>query len=98
MGGGIRHVADVLNEYLDGQHRDEERLLEYCQRLGNRSVYKRLGYLLEALGLEEPQLIDTARSRMSSGIVALDPTIESDGTRDSAWNLRVNARIDPVIA
>ena len=98
MGGGIRHVADVLNEYLDGPHRDEEQLLEYCQRLGNRSVYKRLGYLLEALGLEESKLVDAARSRMSSGVVTLDPTIEATGARDSAWNLRVNARIDPVIA
>ncbi len=52
MGGGIRHVAEVLEEYFDGAHRDEELLLDYCERFGNRSAYKRLGYLLEALGLD----------------------------------------------
>lgn len=98
MGGGIRHVAEVLEEYLDGTHRDEGLLLDYCERLGNRSVYKRLGYLLEALGLEEPSLIEQCAERMSSGVVMLDPGIDSPGVRDSHWNLRANARIEPVAA
>lgn len=98
MGGGIRHVAEVLEEYLDGPHRDEELLLDYCERFGNRSVYKRLGYLLEAMGLDEPGLIEFCRKRMSSGVVMLDPGIDAPGARDSHWNLRVNARIEPVAA
>lgn len=98
MGGGIRHVAEVLEEYFDGAHRDEELLLDYCERFGNRSVYKRLGYLLEALGLDEVGLIAICRERMSSGVVPLDPGIDAPGTRDSSWNLRVNARIDRVAA
>jgi predicted transcriptional regulator of viral defense system len=98
MGGGIRHVAEVLEEYLDGPHRNEELLLDYCERFGNRSVYKRLGYLLEALGLDELDLIESCRGRMSSGVVMLDPDIDTPGTRNSSWNLRVNARIDRVAA
>lgn len=98
MGGGIRHVAEVLEEYLAGPHRDEELLLDYCERFGNRSVYKRLGYLLEALGLDEPGLGELCRERMSSGVVPLDPGIGVPGTRNSEWNLRVNARIDRAAA
>jgi predicted transcriptional regulator of viral defense system len=98
MGGGIRHVAEVLAEYLDSPHRDQGLLLDYCARLGNRSVYKRLGYLLEALGLDEAGLIGNCRDRMSSGVVPLDPGIDAPGARDSHWNLRVNARIDSVAA
>jgi len=98
MGGGIRHVAEVVEEYLAGPHRDVELLLDYCERFGNRSVYKRLGYLLEALGLDEPALIERCRDRMSSGVVLLDPGIGVSGTRNSDWNLRVNARIDRVAA
>jgi predicted transcriptional regulator of viral defense system len=98
MGGGIRHVAEVLEEYLGGLHRDEELLLDYCERFGNRSVYKRLGYLLEALGLDEPGLIEHCRERMSSGVVPLDPGIGASGARNADWNLRVNARIDRVAA
>lgn len=98
MGGGIRHVAEVLDDYLAGPHRDKERLLDYCERLGNRSVYKRLGYLLEALGLDEPGIIERCRERMSGGVVPLDPGIGAPGARNSDWNLRVNARIDRVAA
>lgn len=96
MGGGIRHGAEVLEEYLAGSHRDEGLLLDYCERFGNRSVYKRLGYLLEALALDEPDLIERCRERQSSGVVPLDPGIQAAGVRNSAWNLRVNARIDRV--
>jgi predicted transcriptional regulator of viral defense system len=96
MGGGIRHVAEVLEEYLAGPHRDEELLLDYCERFGNRSIYKRLGYLLEALGLDEHLLIERCRERMSSGVVPLDPGIGASGARNSDWNLRINARIDRV--
>jgi predicted transcriptional regulator of viral defense system len=73
-------------------------LLDYCDRFGNRSVYKRLGYLLEALGLDEPGLTQRCRERMSSGVVMLDPGIDAPGARDSHWNLRVNARIDRMAA
>lgn len=98
MGGGIRHVAEVLEEYFAGSHRDDELLLDYCERFGNRSIYKRFGYLLEALGLDEPGLIECCRERMSSGVVPLDPGIGASGTRNSDWNLRINARIDRVAA
>lgn len=98
MGGGIRHVAEVLEEYLAGPHRDKELLLDHCERFGNRSVYKRLGYLLEALALDEPDLIERCRELKSSGVVPLDPGIQGAGVRNSDWNLRVNARIDGVTA
>ncbi len=86
---------EVLQEYLGGSHRNEEQLLSTVNSSAtgaSTSVWD----ILEVLGLEEAQLIDTCRWRMSSGIVTLDPTIEEAGARDSAWNLRVNARIDPV--
>jgi predicted transcriptional regulator of viral defense system len=57
---------------------------------------RRLGYLLGALGLDEPGLTQRCRERMSSGVVMLDP--DAPGARDSHWNLRVNARIDRMAA
>ena len=39
LGGGIRTVADVLREYLQGEHRDDDQLVEYGDRLGNRAAY-----------------------------------------------------------
>src|SRR6266511_2384744 len=39
LGGGMRSVADVVHEYLTGEHRDDELLVAYADRLGNRAVF-----------------------------------------------------------
>jgi len=93
IGGGIRHAAEILDTYLD-EH-DPLRLVEYAERLGNRAVFKRLGYMVEALGREEPELISACRTHLSTGLALLDPDGAPDGPRVSAWNIRANARIDP---
>jgi predicted transcriptional regulator of viral defense system len=93
LGGGIRHVSQVLGAYLEGEHRNEAKLLEYAGRLGNRTVFKRLGYLVEALGIEAPELSRRCRALRSAGLTFLDPTLRARGRIDKRWNLRVNARI-----
>jgi predicted transcriptional regulator of viral defense system len=95
IGGGIRNVADVLGVYLSGELRDDELLVGYADRLGNRTVFKRLGYLLEALAIDAPDLVETCLSRRSSGIGKLDPSIRGDGRITKRWGLRVNAQIQP---
>jgi predicted transcriptional regulator of viral defense system len=94
MGGGIRHVAEVLHEWFTAAFRDDALLIQYAERHGNRSVYKRLGYLVEALGLDAPELVRSCRARMSRGVVQLDPSGPAGGRRVSRWNLRVNVRIE----
>jgi predicted transcriptional regulator of viral defense system len=94
IGGGIRHAAEILGAYLDGH--DALRLVEYGERLGNRAVFKRLGFLVEALGRDEPELIATCRTRLSAGLALLDPDAPPDGPRVPSWGLRANAHISPV--
>ena len=93
LGGGIRHVADVVGEYFTGERRDDNLLTSYIDRLGNRAVYKRLGYLLETLEIDAPELIERCLERQSSGLSALDPAIPRKGKITKRWNLRVNARL-----
>lgn len=94
IGGGIRHVAEAVREYFEGEHRDDDRLLAYVERLGNRTVFKRLGYLVEQLEIAESnELIETCLQRKSAGISALDPSIDAKGRITRRWNLRVNARV-----
>lgn len=93
IGGGIRHVADVVHDYLVSEHRNEAKLLEYGDRLGNRTVFKRLGFVLEAAGMNAPELIDECAVRISSGITLLDPTMRATGHIVKRWNLRVNAHL-----
>ncbi len=93
MGGGIRHVAEVLENYFAGDLRDDRTLLQYVERLGNRTIYKRLGYLLETLHLDAPELIETCLENKSAGPSLLDPKLPARGPVLRRWNLRVNAHI-----
>lgn len=94
IGGGIRHVADVLGEYLERDDRDDELLVDYGDRLGNRAVFKRLGYLLEALQVDAPELVTACLKRRSAGLAKLDPSIASSGRITSRWGMRINAIIE----
>jgi predicted transcriptional regulator of viral defense system len=93
IGGGIRHAAEILGAYLDGD--DPQTLVEYGDLVGNRAVFKRLGYLIEALNLDAPEIVAECRARVSAGVALLDPDAASDGPRISKWGLRANVRIAP---
>ncbi len=91
LGGGIRHTSEVLAAYLDEHGPD--RLVEYGDRLGNKTVFKRLGYLLESMARGESDLLDACRKRVSSGVSLLDPDGPRSGPRSPGWALRVNVRV-----
>lgn len=93
LAGGMRHVAEVVQTYFSGEQRHDDRLLEYAERLGNRSVFKRLGYLIEALQIDAPELRQACLQRQSAGITALDPTSPTRGHILRRWNLRVNVAV-----
>ncbi len=91
IGGGIRHVADVLGAYLDEY--DPTLVVAVGDRLGNGAVFKRLGYLVEALGFDRPELLSACEERVSSGISSLDPDGPSGGRRVMRWGLRANVAV-----
>ena len=93
LGGGIRHIADVLETYFLGEHLDEPLLLDYVERLGNRTAFKRLGYLVETLELDAPRVLRHCRDSMSLGVSLLDPSLPDKGPSLRKWNLRVNALV-----
>lgn len=92
LGGSIRHVTEIVATYF-GEHRDDHRLEGYAHRLGNRTVWKRLGYLLESLTIDAPELSEACRESMSSGISLLDPSAGTKGPVVKRWNLRINAML-----
>ncbi|MGO8956483.1 MAG: type IV toxin-antitoxin system AbiEi family antitoxin domain-containing protein [Streptosporangiaceae bacterium] len=93
LAGGIRHAAEILGTFLD-EH-DPALLVDYGDRLGNRVVFKRLGYLVAALDLHVPELLSACQQRISAGISALDPDGPKGGRRITRWGLRVNVAIEP---
>jgi predicted transcriptional regulator of viral defense system len=91
IGGGIRHGAEILRSYLDEY--DATTLIEYGDRLGNRAVFKRLGYLIEVLEIHLPDIVSACHERVSAGISALDPDGPEGGRRLMRWGLRVNVAV-----
>ena len=91
IGGGIRHVADIVRGFLD-QH-ESDKLIEYGDRLGNGVVFKRLGFIIEKLGGNE-KLAAACRDRLASGYPLLDPGGPKHGRYDAKWGLRINAPLD----
>ena len=96
VGGGIRHSAAVLLVYWASKHCNEEFLLDYACRLGNRTVFKRLGFLLEHFEIEAPETIEACLSSLSSGLSLLDPTVKRKGRIVKRWNLWVNVSLHDV--
>ena len=93
LGGGIKHVAEVLHEYFAGEHRNDRLLTDYVGRLDNRTVRKRLGYLIETLAIDAPEIIKFCKRNLSTGYSKLDPTIRAKGRLTRRWNLGINVRI-----
>jgi predicted transcriptional regulator of viral defense system len=92
-GGGIRHVAEVVDAYFRSGHRDDDQLVVYCEEFGNRTVFKRLGYIIEALSVDAPAVAQACIDRISRGISRLDPHGPTGGPILTRWNLRINAEI-----
>lgn len=93
LGGGIRNVTSILKEYFEEEYRDESKVLDYISKLGNKTVYKRLGYLIEILNIDAPRIVDVCRKNISSGYSKLEPSLPSKGKFLRKWNLLVNAKL-----
>jgi predicted transcriptional regulator of viral defense system len=94
IGGGIRHVAEMLHAYFLSEHRDDGKIIEYADRLGNRTTLKRLGFLVQALEIDAPKLVSDCLKRVSSGLTKLDPTVASLGRIVKRWGLRINVAVE----
>ena len=95
LGGGIRHVGVVAETYFRSDHADEDLLVEYIERLGNRTVFKRLGHLAEVFSVGTPDLLTHCKERMSVGMNLLDPSLPASGLRARRWNLQLNGHVAP---
>ena len=88
--GGALHAAEVLQAYFESEHADQSKLLEYGDRLGRGTVFKRLGYLAERVGLAGADFLEACRSRVTKGVSRLDPGGLAEGPIVARWNIHVN--------
>jgi predicted transcriptional regulator of viral defense system len=92
-GGGIRHVSEIVRNYFESRHRNDSDLLKYINERDNRTIYKRLGFILENTKIRSAKVLEVCKKNISAGYSPLDPTIERRGKFNGAWNLIVNAEI-----
>ncbi len=93
LGGGIRHVAEILDAYLLDGDTDLDALIGVLDRLDNGAAFKRLGFLLEHLAVDDPGGMAALSERITAGVSSLDPSQPAVGSRSSKWGLLVNADI-----
>lgn len=80
----------MLEAYFDSRHRDSKLLIRYADQLGNRAVFKRLGFLISTFFGGEREIVDACCARLSAGNAKLDPKLPAYRLV-STWRLWVPA-------
>lgn len=93
LGGGARHVLDVVRAYWKSEHANRDQVLSYALRLGKGVVFKRLGFTAELVGSAPNDWLEECRSQMSAGVSKFDPEGPDRGRIVTKWNLRINVPI-----
>lgn len=92
--GGITEVGAALVRAWPTL--DQDRLISHSRRLGNTSVDRRLGALIEALELDEADRFvgRLPHRRWRDRPVSLDPSLPAGGEIDRRWGVRMNVAPD----
>jgi predicted transcriptional regulator of viral defense system len=88
--GGVGEIVKALTKMWS--ELDQAKLLDYSAKIGNSAVAKRLGFLMETLGLGNSEVLRKAAS-LSPGFSSLDPTLPKLGKHNRQWNLLINSRV-----
>jgi predicted transcriptional regulator of viral defense system len=85
--GGVAEIAKVLSTAW--RQIDESKLRKYAGKIGNSAVAKRLGFLMEILGLGNVERLRKV-AVLAPGFSPLDLTLPRHGKYNRRWGLLVN--------
>jgi len=88
--GGMTVVYDVFEEYVESDYCDYEMLLNYSGRMDNKTILKRLGFMIDVKFNEIPKYFVDLKQNISSGYSYFDPLVQCNSIVDK-WNLKVPA-------
>jgi predicted transcriptional regulator of viral defense system len=87
--GGMVEVAKSL--WNSRKEVSIEKFIVYAERMGNATIIKRLGYLVESLDVDfDLKVLSKLRGMISLGMSAFDSTLPKKGRYNSRWNLLLN--------
>lgn len=92
-GGGIDEIARSI--YFSTEEIDIKKIVSYALKMGNITIIKRLGYILDACGILEKYCATFDKIELSKGYSLLDPVSPKKGKYNERWLLLVNREIAP---
>lgn len=90
--GGVSEIAKALS--VSGGVLDQKKLVQYAIKIGNSAVTKRLGFIMEKLGLGDIEAL-REKAPLATGFSALDPAMPKRGRYNRRWGLLINTEIAP---
>ena len=84
----LQGLVDIFKEYLRSEHKNLALLMDYANQAKNRTLYKRLGFLLELYEPNESEYIETCLHKISKGPSQLSPNTSCD-VYIKKWHLKI---------
>jgi predicted transcriptional regulator of viral defense system len=89
--GGIKEAAKCMRTAFNETQINPQTLTDYISKTGNKTIFKRLGYISEVLGIFDRTWSGIWQHFVSRGYSKLDPCVkETEEKFNSKWNLIVN--------
>jgi len=85
--GGIVEIAKAIDQTKSQIKYDK--LLEYAQKFRSQGIIKRLGFLLELLGIQN-DIIKELQNSITPSYILLDPELPPSGKFIGRWSIRQN--------
>jgi predicted transcriptional regulator of viral defense system len=90
--GGIDEVARAI--YFNHEELDMKKIYNLAEKMGNVTILKRFGYILEKVGLLDMYKEIFSRFSPTMGYPVLDPLSPKKGRHTSRWGLLVNFELN----
>jgi len=90
--GGLDEIARSI--FFNHEELDFKKIRKYSLKLGNRTIFKRLGYILETVGLLDHYGHAVKGIELSKGYSILDPLGPRHGRHNEKWKVVVNVEIN----
>jgi predicted transcriptional regulator of viral defense system len=93
--GGMIEVAKAV--FIGKSRIDLEKLVAYARRMNVDAIIRRLGFVLETLGLGNKTLLANLQTGLPAAVVKLDQELPLEGARNSKWGLRLNLSAEEIM-
>jgi len=91
--GGIVEIARAIS--ISKEKIKYNVLLEYAKRFDSQAVLKRLGFLLEILGINTT-ILDELQKLITTSNIVLDTELPKTGKRISRWSIQQNLETETI--